>query len=72
MKNSYLCYACRSVEDCMYSERIFMHTNNSIDVSDSSLLEYCYQCINCDTCYGSHYLLDCEHCDSSNYLIDCH
>ena len=72
MKNCYLCHASRSVEDCMYSERIFTNTNNCIDVSDSSLLEHCYQCVNCDNCYGSNYLLDCGHCNNSNYLIDCH
>ena len=55
----------------MYSSRI-CNVAFGVDILDASGLEHCYQCINCDRCFGCNYLLDCDGCSLSHYLIDCH
>ena len=71
MKNCYLVYAARDCEDSLYASRVNT-TSFVMDILDASGLEHCYQCVNCDKCFGGNYLLDCNGCSLSHYLIDCH
>lgn len=70
-KDCYLCFtALGGNENCSYSGYLM----GSIQCCDSYLInkcELCFECVNCDTCYGLRYGTDCKNCRDSWFLIDC-
>lgn len=72
-KNCYLVYAANFLEDCMHSHYIW-ETKDSIDCSNSTKLELCYECVDCDQLFNCDYLEDsqiCHDCTLSYNLKNC-
>jgi hypothetical protein len=63
-KNCYLVFAANYLEDCMYSHYIW-ETKNSVDCSNSTKLELCYECVDCDI------LFNCNYVETSQNCYDC-
>jgi len=63
-KNCYLVFAANFLEDCMYSHYIW-ETKDSVDCSNSTKLELCYECVDCDQ------LFNCDYMEMSQACHDC-
>jgi len=63
-KNCYLVFASNFLEDCMHSHYIW-ETKDTVDCSNSTKLELCYECVDCDRLYN------CNYCEVSKNSHDC-
>jgi len=64
-KNCYLVFAANFLEDCMHSDYIW-ESKDSVDCSNGTGLELCYECTDCDRVYNCNYLTNSQGCS------DCH
>jgi hypothetical protein len=60
-KNCYLCFAANYLEDCMYSDYIW-ESKDTVDCSNSTKLELCYECVDCDRLFNCNYLTNSQGC----------
>ena len=71
-KNCYLCARTHMSSDMLYCYR----GNKSSDSMDCYQVhnnsQYCYECVECGSCYNSRYLYFCSKCMDSYFLRDCH
>ncbi|MEK7563490.1 MAG: hypothetical protein AAB544_03790 [Patescibacteria group bacterium] len=69
-RNCYLIFAANDNEDCYYS----MYIHRSSDLIDCFFVfdsELCYECIDCEHCYGLMRSQYCESCTESELLFAC-
>lgn len=72
-KNCYLVFASNFLEDCMYSHYIW-ESKDTTDCSNSTKLELCYECVDCDQLFNCDYLeasQSCHDCTLSYNLKNC-
>jgi hypothetical protein len=72
IKNCYLTFCTFDSEDCFYSNNLRKNCFQIYDSSELSQSEKCYDCVNCDQCYGLIASDDCRSCRDSFFLQDCH
>jgi hypothetical protein len=73
-KNCYLCFAANYLEDCMHSDYIW-ESKDTVDCSNGTALELCYECTDCDKCYNCNHLTNsqsCSDCTLGYDLKNCH
>lgn len=51
--------------------RLLLDCKNCIDCLALSRSELCYECIQCEDCYGSAFLQNCKNCSLSYFLVNC-
>ncbi|MBI3888315.1 hypothetical protein HY311_00800 [Candidatus Nomurabacteria bacterium] len=69
-KNCYLSYSVIYCEDVSYSENID-NSKNSLDCLAVNKLDNCYQNIDCELNYNTHYAIKSNNCIDSYFLYDC-
>ncbi len=69
-KNCYLCHSGQNNEDCRYCYGCDSIKNVHGGVF-SFKSEFCYDIINCSSCYKSRFLLNCKNVTDSAFLYDC-
>lgn len=69
-KNCYLIFGGHSAEDCYYGWRI-IDSLNCLDCAQIGNSKYCYDCLDCDRCYGVLFSQDSINCSDSAFLYDC-
>ncbi len=69
-KNVYLSFSAIECEDVMYSE-IIDKSKNTLDSYASEQLDGCYENVDSDQNYNSHYLVKSRDCIDSYFLYDC-
>ncbi len=70
-KNCYLIIEADYNENCLFSYRIF-YSRSSVDCTEVTEVERCYECVDCTGCYGLLYSERCKQCSESAFLSDCH
>jgi hypothetical protein len=70
-KNCYLCYSIGNSEDCFYSGPQTTYTKNSVSCGMSHHNEYCYESVDCQSCYQLSFSQNCKNCIESSFLFDC-
>jgi len=71
-KNCYYCFDSISLKDSLYC--MIAWGKNLTDCTAVTESELCYECVDCNNCYNSTYLLDCNNsrdCDFSAFLNSC-
>jgi len=69
-KNCYYVFDAGEVEDVYYSDWIAF-SKNCCDCSHSLMMELSYECIDCQECYNSNFLLDCSNMTDCNFCFSC-
>lgn len=69
-RNCYLCFSVVESEDCMYCCSQHHGTDNVYCVG-SNRNQYCYACVDTDSCYGCQNCQDCVNCNESIGCVDC-
>lgn len=70
VKNCYLIFGSQYCEDSYYS-RFIKKSAFLCDCTEVYSSERCYDCVNCDQCYGLVASDDCKNCRDSAFLFDC-
>ena len=68
-KNCYLVFAANFLEDCMHSDYIW-ESKDSVDCSNGTGLELCYECTDCDRLYNCNYLTNSQGCSDCRLGYD--
>lgn len=68
-KNCQYCFDCYKLENGLYCTDVYGKKNTDcLYVLESEL---CYECVDCNKCYGSTYLLNCNNCTACHFCAFC-
>jgi len=70
LHNCYLVFDGGAAKDCMYGET-FVDTKDCMDFKYTEKCDFCYEIINCTSCYNLKYSRFCKTCSESYFLRDC-
>jgi hypothetical protein len=70
-KNCYMVFRATRPEECMYSY-VLLDTRECVDCAYITKCELCYECIDCENCYGLIYAQESTNCRSSAFIYGCH
>ena len=70
-RNSYMCFNCIEIEDCLYVYKGVSYNKNCIDCDNIDHCSLCYESINLKNCMSLFYCQNCLDCSDSWYLINC-
>jgi hypothetical protein len=68
-KNCYFCFDSYKLENSIYCRSCW--GKNIVDCGSTYESELCYECTDCDRCYGSTYLLTSNNCKNCNFCAMC-
>ncbi len=69
-KNCYLCFNGSVDEDCMFCKGV-IDSCDCLEMYFGAFDEHCYECINCNECYGTMYSQDCTNCRECHFCSSC-
>ena len=70
-KNSYMCFNCIDIEDCLYVYKWVSHNQNCVDCDKIDHCSACFSSIQLRNCMSLFFCQNCSDCSNSYYLLNC-